>query len=80
MAHQRREKRLRQDLTEREVIQTRGVARQSPETMAYLKKCEAVTNIENVGSDVVMFNFDPKQQPTEGVPSGVWFDLSEAPF
>jgi hypothetical protein len=49
--------------------------------MAYLEKCEAVTNIiENVGSDVVMFNFDPKQQPTEGVPQGVWFDLSEAPF
>ena len=57
----------------------RGVATNTNETMAYLQACEAVTNIIEQ-PDRLLFTFDPTKQPIDGIPDGVFFDLTEAPF
>lgn len=63
----------------------RGVARNDPAILDWLDKCPAVekyttSNGEQREGDVVNFTFDPSKKPVEGVPEGVFFDLSEAPF
>lgn len=64
---------------ESEVRDVRGVAKNNPANLEYLQACEAVESLAESG-ELIDFKFDPKKQPTDGVPDTVFFDLSASPF
>jgi hypothetical protein len=57
----------------------RGIAKNNQDNLKYLKECPAVQEMTEAG-ELIDFKFDPAKQPTEGVPSGVFFDLAEPAF